>query len=296
MIGGSNVTVDRIAFHEATVPDQNGAGIRADNGGFLLIRNCGFFDSDEGILGGEGATVTIEGSEFARNGFGDGQSHNIYIGTALKLTVTGSYFHEARIGHNLKSRAKETHIENSYFMDGPNGTASYLIDTPNGGLVYLRGNVFQKGPNADNSIAVAYGQEIGTQYVPTPWPVNTLEMVHNTIVMTRSGGSFLAAPASTTSIKLTANLFAGTNNPGLITGGFASGSIVQQNNYTSTAANIMAPDNIAAPNYFPNATLLALIGLSNVPDATYTKDAPTPFTLRTITPATRLIGALQSRP
>jgi hypothetical protein len=297
VIGGSNVTVDRIAFHESKVPDQNGAGIRAEHGGFLLIRNSGFFDNEDGILGGEGsATITVEGSEFARSGYGDGQSHNIYVGTAAKLTVTGSYFHEAKIGHNLKSRAKETRIENSYFMDGPNGSASYQVDTPNGGLVYLRGNVFQKGPNADNSIAVAYGAEIGSQYVPTPWPVNTLEMVHNTIVMTRSGGTFLAAPASTQAIKLTANLFAGTNNPGLITGGFASGNIVQQNNFTSTAANITAPDNIASPNFFPNATLLALIGLASVPDATYTKDAPSPFTLRTITPTTRLIGALQSRP
>jgi hypothetical protein len=39
--------------------------------------------------------------------------------------VRASYFADARIGHNLKSRAAQSVIENSYFMDGPNGTASY---------------------------------------------------------------------------------------------------------------------------------------------------------------------------
>ena len=43
----------------------------------------------------------IEGSEFSENGAGDGYSHNLYVGAILKLRVTGSYFHHARIGHRL---------------------------------------------------------------------------------------------------------------------------------------------------------------------------------------------------
>ena len=291
VVSGSNVTIDGIDFHDATVPDQNGAGIRAEHGGFLVIRNSGFFDNEDGILGGDGsATVTIENCEFARNGFGDGFSHNIYIGRAARLTVRNSFFHEAKIGHNLKSRAAETHIENSYFMDGPNGTSSYLADFPNGGLVYLRGNLFQKGPQADNSIAIAYGAE------GLVWTTNTLEMVHNTVVITRSGGSFLSAPSNTQSLRLTANLFAGTNGPALITGGFASGSIVQSNNVTSSASNIPGADNIATPNFWPNATLAGQTTVPGVPDANYTNDSPVPFTLRPITVGTRRAGALQSAP
>ena len=82
-------------------------------------------------------------------------SHNIYVGTAGKLTVTNSFFHEARIGHNLKSRARENRIENSYFMDGPAGTSSYLADFPNGGAVYLRGaSRLWLGPGDDGTITV----------------------------------------------------------------------------------------------------------------------------------------------
>ena len=175
-------------------------------------------------------------------------------------------------------------------MDGPTGTSSYLVDFPNGGVVYLRGNLFQKGPDADNSIAIAYGQEGLNK------PVNTLEMVHNTVVMTRSGGTFITAPSGTQSVKLTANLFAGTGNPTLFSGGFATGNIVQQGTVTSTASNIPGVDTIASPSFWPNATLRALIGLTGVPDSGYTKDSPSPYQLRTITGNTRVSGALQSAP
>jgi hypothetical protein len=289
VIQGGNVTVDNIEFHDAKVPDQNGAGLRAE-GVNLTIKNSGFYDNENGILGGDVGTITVDHSEFARNGYGDGYTHNIYIGPIDRLTVSSSYFHEAKIGHNLKSRAKQTTIENSYFMDGPNGTSSYLVDFPNGGVVYMRGNLFQKGPNADNSIAVAYGQEGLNK------PVNTLEMIHNTVVMTRSGGTFITAPGGTQSVKLTANLFAGTGGPSFFGGGFATGNIVQQGNVTSTASNVPGADNIASPNFWPNATLQAQTGLSNLPDPNYVNDAPRPYLMRSITSTGRKSGALQTAP
>jgi hypothetical protein len=286
VIQGSNVVVDSLEFHDAKVPDQNGAGIRSE-GLNLTIRNSGFYDNENGILSGNGGTVTIDESEFARNGYGDGQSHNIYIGMADSLVVTRSYFHEARIGHQLKSRAKQTVVENSYFVDGPNGTASYLIDAPNGGIVTLRGNLFHKGPNADNSIAIAYGQE-GLKH-----PTNTLQMTHNTIVSTYPGGYYLAAASSTQSVRLTANLLAGSAS--LITG-FPSGSVIQQDNKLTSVSNFSGADSVTSPNFWPNARLRSQIALGYVPDTDYTKDAPKPFITRTIRGTTRLIGALQAAP
>jgi hypothetical protein len=291
VISGRDITIDSVEFHDAKVPDENGAGIRAEHAGQLLIRNSGFFDNENGILSDSGsATVKIEGSEFARNGFGDGYTHNIYIGQLARLTVTGSFFHEAKAGHNLKSRASENIIENSYFMDGPTGTSSYLVDFPNGGKVFLRGNLFHKGPNAENSTAIAYGAE------GLKWTTNTLDMVHNTVVITRSGGSFLSAPASTQSVKLTANLFAGTGSPTLIMGGFPASSIVQTGHVTSLASNIPGGSNIEQPGFWPNATLQSQIGLGGTADVTYTHDAPQPLVLRTIQTGSRVSGALQSAP
>ena len=121
------------------MPDQNGAGIRLD-GGNLVLRNTGFYDNENGILGGEnGTSVTIEYSAFARNGFGDGFTHNLYIGFVDRLNVKASYFHHAKIGHNLKSRGKENYIENSYFLDG---TTGYIYAPNNAQALTLTANLF----------------------------------------------------------------------------------------------------------------------------------------------------------
>ena len=290
VVSGANITIDNIEFRDTTVPDQNGAGIRAEHTGDLRILNSGFYDNQNGILANAGsATITIESSEFARNGLGDGYTHNIYVNQIDRLTVNSSYFHEAKVGHNLKSRARESIIQNSYFMDGPTGTSSYLADFPNGGRVYLRGNQFHKGPQADNPNAISYGAEGLTN------PTNTFEAVHNTVAVTRSGGAFLWIASGTSAVTLTANLFAGTGNQTLITGGYAAGNAAQSNNVTSVATNIPGASSIANPNFWPNAALQALIGLSVVPDANYTRDAPTPYASRAIS-GSRKVGALQSSP
>lgn len=288
VVQGSNVTIEDVEFHGAKVPDENGAGIRAE-GNQLTLRRCGFFDNENGLLSDDVDAITIERSEFARNGFGDGQTHNLYVGRVERLTVTESFFHEAKIGHNFKSRARETVIENSYFMDGPAGTSSYLVNVPDGGIVRLRGNLFHKGPRADNSIAVSYGEE------GAPWPVNTLEMVHNTFVMTWSGGSYLNASGSIQSITLGANVFAGTNGPALYNGGVAS-KVSASDNLVTEAAHFPGADDIAAPDFWPAAPVSDQLPLAGVPDPDYTHDAPSPFVRRAIAGPTRYRGALQAPP
>lgn len=289
VIAGSNVVVDSVEFHNAAVPDLNGAGIRGD-GSNLTVINSGFYGNQNGILGPDGGDLTIQRSEFANNGHGDGYSHNIYVAAISKVTVTDSVFRQARIGHNFKSRARETRIENSYFMDGPTGTASYQIDTPDGGVVFLRGNLIQKGPNADNSISVAYGAEslsAGTTH--------TLTMIHNTLVSTRDGGIFVNANGGTASVTLRANLFAG-NGTTKITG-VAASKIAESDTVVGTATQITAPDNVTTPNFWPSdTTLLNQMLLLGVADATYTVEAPTPFARRAIGGSTRRAGALQAAP
>jgi hypothetical protein len=283
----ATTTIVNVEFHQATVPDKNGAGIRLD-GGSLVLRNTGFFDNENGILGGAGGTtVTIERSEFARNGYGDGYTHNIYIGNVSRLNVKASYFHEAKIGHNLKSRARETYVENSYFADKADGTSSYLIDTPNGGVVFLRGNLLHKGPKADNSTAASFGAE------GLSWTTNTLTMVHNTVVSTYPGGAFIYAPSTTQQVTLKGNLFAGTNGPSLLNGGIASTKIVQQSNLVTYASNVPGA---ADGNFWPVDTLLPQMQLSQVLDPEYVHDSPQPFTLRPIAGSPALIGALQALP
>ncbi len=280
----STTTIVNVEFRDAKVPDQNGAGIRWE-GGNLILRNTGFFDNENGILSDGGpVTVTIERSEFARNGFGDGQTHNIYIGNVNRLNVIASHFHEAKIGHNLKSRAKENFIENSYFMDGPTGTSSYLLDFPDGGVVFMRGNLLHKGPLADNTTAVSFGAERNT------WTANTVTMIHNTVVSTLGRGTFVSVAGYTQQVTLTANLFAG--NATLISG-ISGASLLQSGNVMTVAANVPGAE---TGQFWPIAAVLPQLVLGTAPDLQYAYDSPQPFMLRALPASARLTGALQLQP
>ncbi len=126
LLTDTDVTIDHFAFSGATVNDGNGAGIRYQ-GGNLTITNSYFHDNQNGLLAASDPTgsITIDNSEFSHNGTGDGYTHNLYVGAIGTLTVDGSYFHDAVVGHEIKSRAATTTITNSRIEDGPNGTASY---------------------------------------------------------------------------------------------------------------------------------------------------------------------------
>ena len=85
---------------------------------------------------------------------------------------------------SLKSRAQQTTITNSRFVDGPDSQASYSIDLPDGGLAVLHGNQISKGPQSPNRYIVHYGGEA----VPT-WPGSSLDMVGNIVVNQRGDGA-----------------------------------------------------------------------------------------------------------
>lgn len=160
LVTKADVTIENVEFSGAQVHDRNGAGIRYVEGD-LVLKNTHFHHNQNGILGGKAVdgSIRIEDSEFDHNGIGDGRTHNAYVGHVRELVVENSSFHDAVVGHNLKSRAEITTITDSRFEDGPRGSASYGIDLPNGGVVTLEGNTIQKGPHAENDDLVAYGAE-----------------------------------------------------------------------------------------------------------------------------------------
>lgn len=180
VVRGGSVLVDGLDFIGARVPDRNGAGIRFEKGR-LTIRNCGFFDNENGILAGNDkeAALTIENSEFGHNGAGDGQSHNLYAGGIGELRVVGSYFHHARVGHLLKSRAASNYVAYNRLTDETGGQASYELEFPAGGVAIVVGNIIQQSATTQNPFLVAFGAE-GYR-----WPRNELYLVHNTLIDNR---------------------------------------------------------------------------------------------------------------
>lgn len=205
VVRGGAILIENIAFSGTTVPDLNGAGIRFERGR-LTIRNCVFSDNENGILAGNDPSLVleIEDSEFANNGAGDGRSHNLYVGSIGKFSVTGSYFHHANVGHLLKTRARENFIYYNRLSDEPGGTASYELEFPSGGFAVVVGNLIEQGSETENSTIVSFGAE-GYR-----WPRNELYLAHNTIVNDRSrGGTFVAAYPGAAFVKAINNVFVG---------------------------------------------------------------------------------------
>jgi Right handed beta helix region len=159
VIGGNDTTIENIEFSGARVPDDNGAGIRQEGANLLLV-HCYFHDNQEGILAADNpaSRIVIDASVFARNGAGDGFSHNIYINHVRSFTLRYSYSTDARVGHLVKSRALRNYILYDR-LTGQGGTDSYELDLPNGGLSYVIGTVIEQGVHTQNPNMLAYGEE-----------------------------------------------------------------------------------------------------------------------------------------
>ncbi len=236
IFGGDNIRVQNIEFSGATVEDENGAGIRHD-GGSIFISNCYFHHNENGILasGGGSDTILVEYSEFAYNGFGDGYTHNMYMGNFGTFILRYSYSHHAKIGHNVKSRANENIIMYNRIMDEADGTSSRDIDLPNGGWTLLLGNVIQQGEDTDNSEVFGYGMEGLSNDGP-----HEIYVVHNTFVNNRSGGTFISVAGSTEKAFVHNNIFAGS---GTLVSGVSADMGHNENNSDIDYFKFTDPDN-----------------------------------------------------
>jgi Hint domain len=189
---GISVTINGFDISGAVVPDGNGAAIRYE-GGSLTLNNDYFHNNQDGMLAASdpNGTITINNSEFAFNGVGgDGQTHNLYVNDIALLTITNSYFHDANVGHEIKSRAEDTVITDSRIFDLLS-TASYSIDLPNGGNATITNNVIEQGPNTQNPYIIAYGEEDQSN------PGTTVSIAENTIVNDDPGGAGILNPTAT---------------------------------------------------------------------------------------------------
>ena len=174
VVDGHNITIRNLTLARARVPDNNGAGIRAE-GQNLTIDGVKFLNNQDGILSAPepDGTIIIRNSTFDGNGVcNPGCAHGVYIGKAKLLRIVNSTFFDTHQGHHIKSRADRTEVIGCHISDGPNGTASYEIDVPNGGALIVRDNIIEKGPKAENHSAII---TIGEEGVDQPTPEILIE-------------------------------------------------------------------------------------------------------------------------
>jgi Ca2+-binding RTX toxin-like protein len=205
VFSGSGVTVRNVELSGASVPDMNGAAIRYGGTGNLDLVGSYIHNNQEGILVDAGTTgdVTVDSTEFASNGAGDGQSHNIYIAAAHSFTLRYSFSHDANAGHLVKSRAATNNIYYNRLTE-QSGTGAYELDISNGGLTYVIGNVFQQGNSTTNGTMLAYQSEAASN------PDQHLYAVNNTFVNDRTaGGTVINLGSSASPALVENNIFVG---------------------------------------------------------------------------------------
>jgi hypothetical protein len=181
---GVDLRVENITFSGAKSWDRNGAGIRHE-GRNLTIVNCRFLGNEDGILstGDKNGNILIERSLFRESGFGDGQSHGIYVDGAALVDVSDSKFVSTRIGHHLKSLSKKTVVRGTTFDDG-HGRGSYAIDVSRGGELIAENNVFIQASDAENWSIINYDLTRGGS-------ADGLTIVGNRVINRFQGGVFL---------------------------------------------------------------------------------------------------------
>jgi hypothetical protein len=159
---GQEITLRNLTLADATAPEGNGAGIRAE-GQSLVADHLRLIHDQDGILTGADPQrrIIVRHSLFLNDGAClQACAHGVYAGRIALLRIESSQFSDTREGHHIKSRALRTEIIGNTIADGPDGTASYLIDIPNGGALLIRGNSLEKGPHTQNPNAIiAIGEE-----------------------------------------------------------------------------------------------------------------------------------------
>lgn len=182
LIANADLTIEDLIFEGAKVSHNNGAGIRYQKG-TLKIESCIFRNNENGILGSDNPAglISISGSLFQDNGYGDGYTHGIYIGKISELTIYRTGFVGTHTGHHLKSRAATTLVHNNYFADDRHGS-SYAIDLPNGGTAAVESNYFIQKENTKNPVIISYGTR-------KLHPVGSVSLKHNVFINQANKGT-----------------------------------------------------------------------------------------------------------
>ena len=157
LLAADGIVLENIEISGAELTDAlgaNGACIRNEPSLSFTLRRVSCHGSQDGILS-SGGTITIENSEFFDNGW-TGQTHNVYFTGDCAVTVRGSIFRDARVGHEFKSRCQNTAISDSTFRSTK---GSRNLDIPDGGDTIVYRSTLEKRPGAENHEIVGFAAE-----------------------------------------------------------------------------------------------------------------------------------------
>lgn len=157
----ADLVLEDIGLRQATTGNQdaNAAGARPERScQSMICRRVIFTDNETAVLtptNSQSARYLFENCLIASNGFPD-RAHNIYIGRAGEVRLVRSILRDATGGHELKSRANRTIIEDCTILNSGGGRA---IDIPDGGYFHVSRSVVRKLPRAAMTEMIGFHRE-----------------------------------------------------------------------------------------------------------------------------------------
>lgn len=201
LIKGDNTTIENIELLGCAVKERNGAAIK-EEGKNLTVRKCYIHDNEDGIYISDNpnSEVNIEYCEFNHNGYGNGQSHNIYVNYIKSFKLRGCYVHSPNTGDNVKTRAQENFILYNRISDDDNVPSGMSLNFPNGGACYVVGNVLYKGRKSNQPSFMAIGMDGATNIK------QALYLINNTIVNSKKTATLFRVQGGT-NLRLMDDIF-----------------------------------------------------------------------------------------
>jgi Right handed beta helix region len=201
LIKGDNTTIENVELKGCAVKERDGSAIRLE-GKNLNVRKCYIHDNEDGIYINDNpnSEINIEYSEFSHNGYGNGQSHNIYVNYVKSFKLRGCYVHSANAGDNVKSRAQENFILYNRISDDDNVQSGMSLNFPNGGACYVVGNVLYKGRKSGQPLFMAIGMDGATNIK------QALYLINNTIVNSKKTATLFRVQGGT-NLRLMDDIF-----------------------------------------------------------------------------------------
>lgn len=159
-----NYEISHLHLDGCAVPDSNGAAIRMNPGTDIVkVHHVRLTNNENGILTGATATGELHLSDSvldknsqSTSSSRQGYSHNIYVGAIKQFIATRVSFTNAAYGHDLKSRALTTILDQVLCEGANKGRA---LDLPNGGVLEATNCRFVKHANAGQNNLIDIGAE-----------------------------------------------------------------------------------------------------------------------------------------
>ena len=184
--GASGSVLDGFVLANARNDSRNGAGVRINRANNITITNCVIRNNDIGAMSNGDATQNTATNQLfihcviTRNGLPEptGFSSNLYLG-GTEVTLRFCEVSHSRDGHNLKSRAHITRVEDCLFLHAANREFDLVdgagdTDVPNSDAFLIRNTIVKHPATQGNGNVIHFGRDGAADHTGTLYAVSNI--------------------------------------------------------------------------------------------------------------------------